>query len=393
MARDSSIARLTWLFLTTLSVLGGCAHRQTISSPYPFWGEKISLPGTAESPSLEGQFKPSYSADPAACLLLVHGMNEYIGRYGEIAAHFAPNYHVAGIDLYAHGLSNPIIAAAEARLRQGTAAADVSRAYQAQASLRNLDLLRDNFARALRYLARRCPEKPVFILAHSLGGLVAASHFMQSGANKTSPCPIGGIVLLGPAFSVPDIPGWRGWLQNPLIQFSFFAESNFLYRGDDPLPWFLAKQIVAVPATLLLRGTFEAASWPGIRALTTPVTPPWVPFYLSDWEVEQARHLADGYIIRRTLPRFAKGVEREIVRFRRHMEKFDLPYLLVYSGHDPITAARGNEEFIQATRTNHPDNQVMALEAHSHHEHLFSSPPLRREILRRIDGWIEKRLE
>ncbi len=40
-------------------------------------------------------------------------MSEHIGRYGEIAHYFAQRFIVAGFDLYAHGLSNPILQQAD----------------------------------------------------------------------------------------------------------------------------------------------------------------------------------------------------------------------------------------------------------------------------------------
>ncbi|MGR9107651.1 MAG: serine aminopeptidase domain-containing protein, partial [Gammaproteobacteria bacterium] len=128
------------------------------------------------------------------------------------------------------------------------------------------------------------------------------------------------------------------------------------------------------------------------RSLATPVTPDWVPEYLSDSEEERNIHRADNYIIRYTLLRYAKAVEREIVRFRRQMSDFKIPYFLIYSAHDPITAAWGNEDFVRATQSNHPANEVWCLSEQNHHEHLFSSPPLREKILARIHDWMKRRL-
>lgn len=374
-------------------MLCGCAHQQKVATPYPRWGEEIVLASSGQSaPMTLRVLPPSRRGKPAACILLVHGMNEYIGRYEEIARHFSQHYLVSGFDLYGHGLSNPVIAAADAALAQGAAEADVSRAYQAQAGLRTLEPMREGFGEALRSLLQRCPDKPLFVLSHSLGSLVAASFLLERQEDESLKGRIGGIVLLAPAFSVPDIPGRRGRLANPVMRLSFFAESHFLNRQGETLPLSIVNQAVAVPVTLLVRGLFEALSWPGIRVLATPVTPDWVPDYLTDWEEERARHRADGYIIRRSLLRYVKAVEREIVGFRRRMGEFRLPYLLVYSGQDPITASWGMEDFLRASRANHPDNESMLLPDRYPHEHLFSSPPLREEILRRIDAWLARRL-
>ncbi len=375
-------------------LLGGCAHEQKVSNSYPSWGEEVILEGAENRPTplIVRFLEPLFPVEPRACLLLVHGMNEYIGRYREIAEYFASSYQVAGFDLFAHGLSNPVIAAANTNLAHGVSEADVSQAYIAQADLRDLTPLRHDLDLALRLMLDRCPDRAVFIISHSLGSLIAASYLLSNCADQTLQTRIGGIVLLGPAFAVPDIPGWRGWLQNPAINLSFAAESASLHAPESPWWTRLSSRAAAVPCALLLRGLFEALSWPGIRSLVTPVTPDWVPDFLSDWEEERQRHRIDGYIIRRTLLRYAKAVEKEIVHFRYAMAGFGIPYLLIYSDHDPITPAWGNENFLRATSGNHPANESWRLRNQNFHEHLFASPPLRRKVLRRIDEWLDRRL-
>jgi len=383
--------RLLALFLL-LTMLSGCAHRQFVRQPYPRWGEEVRVARAVGAPLILRVLEP---AEPApACLLIVHGMNEYVGRYGDIARHFARRYLVAGFDLYAHGLSNPVLAAADRALSEGAVEQDVSQAYLAQTALSDLEPMRRDLDHALRRLVAYCDERglsgrPVFLLTHSLGALVAASYLLQRQDREQR---VQGIVLLGPAFSVSRLPGWRGWLANPFIDLSFHAEEHFLHPQDQAWPRAILSQAVALVAAPVFRGVFEALSWPGLRALFTPGTPDWVVDYLTDWEDERARHRADGWIIRRSLLRYVKGVEREIARFRRRMGEFATPYYLIYSGHDPITPAWGNHDFARATLHKHPDNQLLPLPDASHHEHLYSAPPLRDELLEQIERWLERRL-
>lgn len=98
-------------------------------------------------------------------------------------------------------------------------------------------------------------------------------------------------------------------------------------------------------------------------------------------------------MVRRCILNYVLGIEKEIIQFRKRMAEFDSPYLLVYSEHDPITAAWGNLDFLNATMTNHSDNEVMLLENNVHHEQLFSESKLRGQILQRIDDWLVKRLK
>jgi alpha-beta hydrolase superfamily lysophospholipase len=375
-------------------MLCGCAHRQFVTKAYPRWGEELWLArnGRDSLLSMRVQLPQNPSAAPA-CLLIVHGMNEYIGRYGEIAAYFARRFIVAGFDLYAHGLSNPTLLAADRAIAAGAGHFDVSDAYLAQAGLRDLAPMREDFDRALRRLTALCdaqgpPGRPVFILSHSLGSLVTATYLLEHGQERVQ-----GIVFSGPAFSVTEIPGWRGYFQTPFVKLAFHAEEHFLRPQGEPLPLMIANQALALVTVPLLDGLFSALSWPGLRSVFSPVTPNWVPDYLTDWEEERARHRADAYIIRRSILRYVKGIEEEIVRFRRHMSEFSTPYLLIYSGRDPITPAWGNHDFAAKTLARHPDNQLLPLVDKSHHEHFFSAPPLRDELLERIDDWLDRRLK
>ncbi|MDV6344936.1 alpha/beta hydrolase [Nitrosomonas sp. Is37] len=390
----TTLAFIFWL----LTMLAGCAHRQFVTQPLPRWGKEIPINHTNNAtPLLLRILQPTDPSNAPACLLLVHGMNEYIGRYGEIARYFAQRFVVAGFDLYAHGLSNPILQQADQALTAGAAQQEVSDAYLAQIPLYNLEPMRQNLDQALKHFIISCDkqgesDKPIFIVSHSLGSLIAASYLLST-QNKSEPTKrVQGIVLLGPAFSVTEVPGWRGWLANPLIKLSFHAQEHFLNPQNEPLPLMIMNQIVSLVIVPLLDGIFEVLSWPGLRTLFTPATPDWVVDYFTDSEEEKARIRADGWFIRRTLLRYVKGIEAEIVHFRRHMSEFAIPYYLIYSVHDPITPAWGNQDFARATLQNHPDNELLPLPKLSHHEHLFSSQPLRDEFLKKIEYWLNLRL-
>lgn len=387
------------LLLLLMSILNACAHRQPVTQAYPRWGEEIWLSRDEGEPFLP--MRVLSPRDPAAapgCLLIVHGMNEYTGRYGEIAAHFARRFLVAGFDLYAHGLSNPVLLAADRAIAGGAAEYDVGGAYLAQSGLRDLAPMRRDFGQVLRRLVEICdrsgpPGRPMFVLAHSLGALVAASSLLEPPTGDDDPrARVRGIVFAGPAFAVSEVPGWRGVFQTPFVKFAFHVKSHFLCPKEEPLPLLAANQVLALATVPVLDGVFEALSWPGLRAVFTPTTPDWVPDYLSDSEEERARHRADGYIIRRTLLRYVRGVAEEIIRFRRRMAEFAVPYLLIYAGGDPITPAWGNHDFAAKTFRKHPDNRMLPLPDKDHHEQLFSAPPLRDELLTKIDDWLDRRI-
>lgn len=381
-----------------LVMLPGCVHRQYVSTPYPAWGETHEIHSSAgNGPLIIRTLAPPEPATAPACVLLVHGMNEHIGRYGEVARYFARQFIVAGFDFYAHGLSNPILRQANNALRADVVKQDVSDAYTAQSELRDLEPLRRDLDRALKRLTALCdaqgePGRPIYIVAHSLGALVTASYLVREHAEDDPLKRVHGVVFLAPGFAVSKPPGWRGWLANPLIKWSFHAETHFLNPRDEPLPVLAFNQLMAMITVPVLDGVFELLSWPGLRSVFTPISPEWVKDYLTDSEAEKARLRADGWIVRRTLLRFVKGIEEEIVHFRRQMNRFDLPYLLLYSAQDPITPAWGNEDFSRATFSHHPDNAILALPDLVYHQHLFLSDPMRTELLMKIEQWIHHRL-
>lgn len=345
-----------------------------------------------EAPLILRTLSPAQPDQSIACVLLVHGMNEHIGRYGEVARYFSRHFFVAGFDHYAHGLSNPVLRRADQALALGADRVDVGDAYLAQSALYDLEPLRQTFGRALQAFIAQCeaqgdPRRPVFIVAHSLGGLVTASYLLKHPQSAWAQ-RLHGVVFLAPAFAVSEPPGWRGWIANPLIKLSFHTETHFLHPHDEPLPLLLFNQAFSLMTVPVLDGLFEVFSWPGLRHLATPVSPAWVTDYLTDSDVEKARLRADHWIVRRSLLRYVKGIEQEVVNFRRQMADFSIPYYLIYSERDPITPAWGNQDFVEATSKRNPANKVWKLPGLVYHQHVFLEEPQRTELLDSIEQWI-----
>jgi alpha-beta hydrolase superfamily lysophospholipase len=384
------------VLILLLVLLAGCVHRPFVTAPYPRWGNEIAIERSGEEPLILRTLPPQ-SGQASACVLLVHGMNEHIGRYGEAARFFSQRFFVAGFDHYAHGLSNPVLRHADRMLTEGADRVDVSDAYLVQSALTNLEPLRRTFARALHAFMTQCDaqdqsQRPVFIVAHSLGGLVTASYLLDHQNESDLRERLLGVVFLAPAFAVSEPPGWRGWLANPLIKLSFHAETHFLYPQDEPLPLLLFNQLFALVTVPVLDGLFEVLSWPGLRSVFTPASPAWVTDYLTDSEEEKARLRADDWIVRRSLLRYVKGIEAEVVHFRRYMADFSIPYYLIYSEMDPVTPAWGDEDFARVTLRHNPANEILKLPGLPYHQHVFLQEPLRTELLQKIEHWLERRL-
>ncbi len=396
-ASIKSTMRCFFLALCLVGGITGCSTRQSINKPYPIWGKSIYLPSAHPEKSSHLQLLQTRE-DYSACILLVHGMNEHIGRYGHIAEFFSEKFKVIGMDLPAHGLSNPVLAKANQAIQEGNTPVEIEHAFQEQAEFSNLDIMRKDFVQALMFSIEQCDKDrnntylPVFILSHSLGSLVTASTLLTMEIPLLQQ-RIQGVIFTGPAFSVTEVPGWRGWLQNPLIKFTFHNHQHFLTPHDEAWPLLILNQISATVFVPLQKSLFELFSLPGLRTVFSPSTPDWVLEHLSDWEEERIRHENDYYVLRRSVLRYVLAIGQEIIQFRRNMAAFSLPYLLIYSEFDPITPAWGSWDFIQATQTNHHDNEAMLLTGQNHHEQLFSNPALRKQVLNKIYNWLCKRIK
>ncbi len=111
--------------------------------------------------------------EPKAILLIVHGLAEHSGRYMNVVNHFVSlGYAVHGFDHLGHGKS------------------DGTRVY--------VERFEDYTDTLNIYFNRIRSDKPVFLVGHSMGGLIGAVYLLHHQTELT------GAVLSGPAVKVPD---------------------------------------------------------------------------------------------------------------------------------------------------------------------------------------------
>ncbi len=118
----------------------------------------------------------SPKSEPRAILLIVHGLAEHSGRYMNLVNHFVPlGYGLYGIDHLGHGRSGGTRVFVE-RFEDYT------------------NTLRVYFGMIRRWQ----PRKPVFLVGHSMGGLIGSVYLLDHQAELT------GAVLSGAAVKVPS---------------------------------------------------------------------------------------------------------------------------------------------------------------------------------------------
>jgi acylglycerol lipase len=115
--------------------------------------------------------------EPKAVLLVVHGLGEHSGRYGNVVNYFVPHgYAVYALDHYGHGQS------------------DGQREYVERFS-DYTQPLKSFFDKVAGWQTGR----RIFLVGHSLGGLISADYLLQNQAG------LAGAVLSGPAVKPPKL--------------------------------------------------------------------------------------------------------------------------------------------------------------------------------------------
>jgi alpha-beta hydrolase superfamily lysophospholipase len=114
--------------------------------------------------------------DAKAVLLIAHGLAEHSGRYMNVVNHFVPlGYAVYGIDYLGHGKS------------------DGPRTF-----VQTFDDYLNTLETYHSMVEDWQPSKPIFLVGHSMGGLVAPLFVLAHGPN------LAGMIISGPASKVPD---------------------------------------------------------------------------------------------------------------------------------------------------------------------------------------------
>jgi len=245
-------------------------------------------------------------------LLIVHGLAEHSGRYMNIVNHFVPlGYAVYGFDHPGHGKS------------------DGTRVY--------VERFEDYTDTLKIYLDRIRPGVPIFLVGHSMGGLIGAIYLLDHQKELT------GAVLSGPAVKVPD--------------------------RITPTIVLICKRLSAVmPRFGLL----------GVEAEGVCRDPAVVEAYISDPLVHRGK----------TTARLAAEMLKAMQVIGAQANKITLPIMIVQGGADRLVDPAGGRMLYD--RASSADKEIKIYEGFYHE--VFNEPE-RERVLRDVQRWIEAHLD
>lgn len=250
--------------------------------------------------------------------VLVHGLGEHIGRYEHVAAHLnAQGWDVRGFDHRGHGRSGG---------RRGDIAAS--------------DSLLSDLGAFLREVRGADAARPLVLIGHSLGGLVAA-RFVAEGL-AASPAgwhlPVDGLVLSSPAID----PGLSA----------------------------VQKALLAVGPRLLPH-----------LCVNNGLQPEWV---CSDPAVVQA-YRQDPLVHDRISGLLGRFIADAGPLVLARAPAWQVPTLLMWSGQDRCVSPRGSQRLAQAL----PPALVEARPFERLAHEIFNEPE-RAQVLARLSGWLTR---
>jgi alpha-beta hydrolase superfamily lysophospholipase len=252
------------------------------------------------------------SGPPSGTVALVHGYGEHIGRYDWTArALGASGWRVHGFDLRGHG-----------------------RSAGARGYIARFDEYLDDLGAVLER-ARPAAPAPLFLLGHSLGGLIATAFVLDRQAR------VDGLILSSPFFRLK----------------------------------------LAVSPLKLAAGRLASRLWPGLRLPTglrgTDVTRD--PELQADFERDP---LNNKHGTARWFTEATRMQDEVLARAR----EITLPCLFMQAGADRVADPRGTEEVFARLGSS---DRTLKLYADQYHE-LFNEPPADREkTIAELAAWLD----
>ena len=295
--------------------------------------EKTETPGSADVADVTWQEGRGAAADglglywqswvparPTGVLVIIHGLAEHGGRYRETAEAFASNgWAVYAGDLRGHGRSSNVPGAGRVHVRRFT------------------DYFLD--VAAFTGLAREdYPGLPLFLLGHSMGGLITISYVLQQ------PERLAGAIISSPALGThPDFK-----------------------------PPALLRLLVSVLDRLAPRMRFPSDL--DTQAIS------------RDPEVVRA-YLADPLVSSKVSARWYAEILRSIKRAHDNASTLQRPMLLMQSGSDRLVDPAAPEQWARAA----PQGLVEVVSWEGLYHEMFNEPE-KLQVRRRAVDWLQQQV-
>jgi acylglycerol lipase len=249
-----------------------------------------------------------------AVILIVHGIGEHSGRYMNVVNRFAPlGFALYGLDHIGHGKSDG-----------------------PREMVERFGDFTDTLAMYSNMVASLEPGKPLFILGHSMGGLIASSYLLDHQSQFK------GAILSGPAVKVAD--------------------------NITKATIFFGKIIAALAPRLGLIGL-------DVNCIS------------RDPEVVRV-YVEDPLVFHRKTPaRLASELLKAMLRVQAEASKITLPFIVLQGGKDEIVNPKGAQMLFEAASS--ADKTIKVYDELFHE--VFNEPEHDR-VLADVEEWLSKRV-
>ncbi len=269
--------------------------------------------GTGGVMLVEQSWRPEAAADalPRAVVVIHHGLKSHSSLYAELANRLVSRgYAVHAYDMRGHG-----------------------RSAGRRATLDDFGDLTADLDRFIRRVRRREPGRPIFLLGHSVGGVVVTLYALERRPE------LAGLIVLAPALRVDRLP----------------------------------IEVAATPIAGALLPNLPAVNVPNELFSRSP-------------EVVRAMD-RDPLIYQPAGPaRTGAALTRALVRIWQRADELDIPLLGLHGTADRATSPRGTAELVRKARTR---DRTLLLYRGLYHDLIHE--PEREQVMADIERWLDQR--
>ena len=250
---------------------------------------------------------------PKAVLVVVHGFGEHSGRYGNVVDWFVPKgYAVYALDWRGHG-----------------------RSAGKRGHVESFAEIRSDVKVFLNLVRSEEPDQAIFLLGHSLGGLIVLDNVLHDSSGLV------GVVASGPLLCAPGISPFLLWV-----------------------------------------GKVLSRIWPGL-ALDVGLD---VTALSRDGSVVEA-YVNDPLVHGKATPRFNTELMAAIEWTQAHAGDMDLPCLIVHGDSDRLCPPEASQEFFE--NVTFDDKERIEYQGYFHE--VFNDVG-KEKVLADVEAWLERHL-